>query len=78
MPTVQIRAIAYETVEIRYLSNLGIHVYTDESMIKRGTGAGAEIYCNPFVFYKAVGRDSTNFDGEVDAIFIALNQLSSH
>ncbi|GFW82454.1 hypothetical protein TNCV_3819331 [Trichonephila clavipes] len=28
-------------------------------------------------FYKAGGKYATNFDGEVEAIFIALNQLST-
>ncbi|GFV41777.1 uncharacterized protein TNCV_3629281 [Trichonephila clavipes] len=46
-------------------------------MIERGTGAGAGVYRNHFVFYKAVGRDATNFDGEVDAIFNALNHFSA-
>ncbi|GFR17817.1 uncharacterized protein LOC103523915 [Trichonephila clavata] len=46
-------------------------------MIERDTGAGTGLYCNHFAFYKAVGRDTTNFDDEVEAIFIALNQLSA-
>ncbi|GFR24641.1 uncharacterized protein TNCT_116851 [Trichonephila clavata] len=70
------RALAYETTERRYSNKLRIHVYTDGSMIERGTGAGAGVYCNPFAFYKAVGRDTTSFDG-VETIFIALNQLSA-
>ncbi|GFY05565.1 hypothetical protein TNCV_4370741 [Trichonephila clavipes] len=66
----QIRAIAKETVERRYHSNLWTHVSTDGSIIERGTGAGAGAYCNYFAFYEPLGRDLTNFDGEVEAIFI--------
>ncbi|XP_035211903.1 uncharacterized protein LOC118186029 [Stegodyphus dumicola] len=46
-------------------------------MTERVTGAGVGIYSNQFLSYKGVGRDTTNFDGEVKAIFFALNQLSS-
>ncbi|GFT19447.1 uncharacterized protein TNCV_2533571 [Trichonephila clavipes] len=76
-PSVQIRAIVYETIERKYPSNFWIHVYTNGSMIELGTGAGAGVYSNNFAFYKAVVRYTTNFDGEIEAIFVALNQLSS-
>ncbi|GFV84173.1 hypothetical protein TNCV_3038341 [Trichonephila clavipes] len=39
------------------------------------TRAGAEVYCNHFTFYKAKGTDTTHSDSEVEAMFIALNQL---
>ncbi|GFQ89853.1 hypothetical protein TNCT_371971 [Trichonephila clavata] len=42
-------------------------------MIERGIGAVAEVCCNHFAFYQAVGRGITNSDGEVEV----LNQLSS-
>ncbi|GFQ97607.1 uncharacterized protein TNCT_631331 [Trichonephila clavata] len=58
LPSAQIRTIAYETIERRYLSNFWTHVYTDGSMMERGIGVG-----NHFAFYKAVGRDTTYFDG---------------
>ncbi|GFT35919.1 uncharacterized protein TNCV_2154681 [Trichonephila clavipes] len=75
-PSAQISTIVYDPVERRYLSNLWTHVYTDGTMIELGAGVGAEVYCNHFAFYKTTVRDTTNFEGEVEVIFIALNQLS--
>ncbi|GFU48256.1 hypothetical protein TNCV_4626731 [Trichonephila clavipes] len=46
-------------------------------MIERGTGAGAGVCFNHSTFYKAVERDTTNVDDEIEAIFIALKQLSA-
>ncbi|GFQ73448.1 hypothetical protein TNCT_344161 [Trichonephila clavata] len=43
MPSAQIRANAYETVEKRYPSSLWTHVYTDGTKIERGTGASAGV-----------------------------------
>ncbi|GFT15437.1 hypothetical protein TNCV_3264541 [Trichonephila clavipes] len=46
-------------------------------MIVQGLEVGARVYYNHFAINKpAVGRDTTNFNGEVEAFFIALNQLS--
>ncbi|KFM64997.1 hypothetical protein X975_18048, partial [Stegodyphus mimosarum] len=76
-PPAQIRDIAYEAIDRRYPSNLWTHTYADGSMIEQGTRAGAGIYRNHFAFYKAVGKDTTSFDSVVEAVFIALNQLST-
>ncbi|GFX04789.1 uncharacterized protein TNCV_2247721 [Trichonephila clavipes] len=76
-PSGQFRAIAFETVERRFLSNLWTYVYTEGYMIERGIGAAAIVYCNHFAFYEAVGRGAINFDGEIDVVFIALKQLSA-
>jgi len=43
-------------------------------MIERSTGAGAGIYSDHFAFYKAVGRDTTSFDGEVEA-YLFVNSI---
>ncbi|GFV62798.1 hypothetical protein TNCV_2317111 [Trichonephila clavipes] len=77
LTSTHIRAISYETVEIRYLSNLWNHVYIDRSKIEHGTGAGSRTCCNHFVSNKAVGRDTTNFDGEAKAICFLLNEFSA-
>lgn len=39
-------------------------------------GAGADIFCDLFCFYLPVGRFSTHFDGEIESIFVSLQQLS--
>ncbi|GFT54394.1 hypothetical protein TNCV_2727301 [Trichonephila clavipes] len=46
-------------------------------MIERNTGSDARVYCNHFAIYKALGRDTTNFDSEVEAVFIAFYQLNA-
>lgn len=75
MSDTQIRAIALATIENRYPVNRWTYVYTDGSMFQRCIGAGAGVFCEHFAFYKAVGRDTTSFDGELEAILIALRQI---
>ncbi|GFU56378.1 hypothetical protein TNCV_2609031 [Trichonephila clavipes] len=56
----------------------GLFVYIDGSMIERDTGDGAGV-CVVTILHSIwqLERDATNFDGEVEAIFIALIQLST-
>ncbi|GFT46078.1 hypothetical protein TNCV_629881 [Trichonephila clavipes] len=68
MPSAQIRAIAYETIERRYLNNLLVLVFADGSM--------SEVLEMMHKVYKAVEVDM-NFNEQVEAIFIALNELSA-
>ena len=52
-----------------YLLNIWTHIYTDGSLTDFGEGAGAGGTCRFFSFYKSVGKNTTNFDGEIDAIY---------
>ena len=52
-----------------------IHIYTDGSLMKNNSIAGAGIYCKLFSSYLSLGTNSTHFDGELEAINSALKQL---
>ena len=52
-----------------------LHLYTDGSLYDTKTSAGAGIHCKLFDLYLSAGTNSTNFDGEVLAIHMALLQL---
>ena len=51
------------------------HIYTDGSLTDCVEGAGAGGTCHFFSFYKSVGKNSTNFDGEIHAIYTSLQNL---
>ncbi|XP_035213455.1 uncharacterized protein LOC118187361 [Stegodyphus dumicola] len=72
----QIRTIALETTEQRFLAEEWIYVYTDGSLTDRIQEAGAGVYGKLFSFYIPVKDSSTHFDGELKAIHLALQQLS--
>ena len=52
-----------------------LHLYTDGSLCDTETSAGAGIHCKLFDLYLSAGTNSTNFDGEILAIHMALSQL---
>ncbi|KAJ4439355.1 hypothetical protein ANN_07477 [Periplaneta americana] len=64
---------ALETINTRYPTEEWLHIYTDGSTTENLTGAG--VACTHFSLYHSVGRDTTNYDGEIEAIHIALRQL---
>ncbi|KAI5754580.1 hypothetical protein M8J77_009716 [Diaphorina citri] len=70
-PTVA-KIMALETIHKRYPQENWLHIYTDGSLLNPADGAGAGIFCELFSFYKKLGRFTTNFDGEIAAIKIAL------
>jgi hypothetical protein len=69
--------MALETIHKRYPQENWLHIYTDGSLINPADGAG--IFCKLFLFYKKLGRFTTNFVGDIAAIKIALrtNPLSN-
>ncbi|KAI5720833.1 hypothetical protein M8J77_012264 [Diaphorina citri] len=69
------KTMALETINTRYPSDDWLHIYTDGSLINPEDGAGAGIFCELFSFYKRLGTFTTNFDGEIAAIKIALLQI---
>ena len=40
--------------------------------------SGADVYCELFSSYTPVEAHSTHYEGEIDAVYIILKQLSIH
>ncbi|GFU06238.1 uncharacterized protein LOC103524116 [Trichonephila clavipes] len=53
-----------------------LHIYTDGSLLDFAQGAGIGVFSHLFSFYLHAGPLTTHFDGEVEAIHIALQQLA--
>ncbi|GFX11503.1 uncharacterized protein LOC103524116 [Trichonephila clavipes] len=53
-----------------------LHIYTDGSLLDFAQGAGIGVFSHLFPFYLHAGPLTTHFDGEVEAIHIALQQLA--
>ncbi|GFV11475.1 uncharacterized protein LOC103521360 [Trichonephila clavipes] len=51
-----------------------LHIYTDGSLLDFAQGAGIGVFSHLFSFYLHAGPLTTHFDGEVEAIHIALQQ----
>lgn len=67
------KLLTLETINTRYPTEEWLHIYTDGSTKENLTGAG--VTCTHFSFYQSLGTDTTNYDGEIEAIYIALRQL---
>ena len=74
--TTIMKMLALETIHNLYPDKEWIHFFTDGSLI--GNCAGAAIYSTLFSFYLPLRQFQTNFDGELEAINIALQQLYCH
>ncbi|GFV51125.1 hypothetical protein TNCV_4744021 [Trichonephila clavipes] len=70
-----LHAIALETINIRFPPEEWLHIYTDGSLLDFVQGAGIGVFSHLF-FYLHAGPLTTHFDGEVEAIHIALQQLA--
>ncbi|GFU61013.1 uncharacterized protein LOC103524116 [Trichonephila clavipes] len=71
-----LHAIALETINTRFPPEEWLHIYTDGSLLNFAQGAGIGVYSHLFSFYLHAGHLTTHFDGEVEAIHIALQQLA--
>ncbi|GFX80484.1 uncharacterized protein LOC103524116 [Trichonephila clavipes] len=71
-----LHAIALETINIRFPPEEWLHIYTDGSLLDFAQGAGIGVFSHLFSFYLHAGPLTTHFDGEVEAIHIALQQLA--
>ncbi|GFX03683.1 probable RNA-directed DNA polymerase from transposon BS [Trichonephila clavipes] len=71
-----LHAIALETINTRFPPEEWLHIYTDGSLLDFAQGAGIGVFCHLFSFYLHAGPLTTHFDGEVEAIHIALQQLA--
>jgi len=70
--------LALEAMNTRYPQDKWLHIFTDGSQIDGYINAGAGIYCELFSYYMPLGQHSTAFDGEIEAICIALRLLNLH
>ena len=66
---------ALETLNHRYPESEWLHVFTDGSRRASDGFTGAGVYCKLFQSYATLGRNRNAFDGEIQAIFNALQQL---
>ncbi|GFW54403.1 uncharacterized protein LOC103524116 [Trichonephila clavipes] len=64
-----------ETINTRFPPEEWLHIYTDGSLLDFAQGAGIGVFSHLFSFYLHAGPLTTHFDGEVEAIHIALQQL---
>ncbi|GFV65935.1 uncharacterized protein LOC103521360, partial [Trichonephila clavipes] len=71
-----LHAIALETINTRFPPEEWLHIYTDGSLLDVAQGAGIGVFSHLFSFYLHTGPLTTHFDGEVEAIHIALQQLA--
>ena len=69
------RAITLATLHLKYPLDKWTHIYTDGSLTDCDEGAGPGETCRFFSFYKSIGKNTTNFDGEIDAIYTSLQNL---
>ncbi|GFS78425.1 uncharacterized protein LOC103524116 [Trichonephila clavipes] len=68
--------LALETINTRFPPEEWLHIYTDGSLLDFAQGAGIGVFSHLFSFYLHAGPLTTHFDGEVEAIHIALQQLA--
>ena len=70
-----LKQLTLETVHQLYPSDNWLHVYTGVSQIGKNGKVGVGVYSSLFSFYHTLGDYHTNFDGEMEAIRFALEQL---
>ena len=70
--------LALETINRQYPEEDWLYVYTDGSRIDGHVNVGAGIYSKLFSMYMTVGKYKTAYGGEIEAIRVALCQLTCH
>ena len=73
-----LQQLALETIHTRYPEENWLHIYTDGSKMTDYANVGAGIHCKLFSFYIPVGQHMSAYDGEIEAIRVALTQLALH
>ncbi|GFV60396.1 uncharacterized protein LOC103524116 [Trichonephila clavipes] len=71
-----LHAIALEAINTCFPPEEWLHIYTDGSLLDFAQGAGIGVFSHLFSFYLHAGPLTNHFDGEVEAIHIALHQLA--
>ncbi|VDO11711.1 unnamed protein product [Rodentolepis nana] len=74
-PPEQMRSLALETINVNYPADQWLQVFTDGSYTENQANVGAGVYSELFSFYAAAGHNRSAFEGEIEAIRIALRQL---
>ncbi|KAJ4430694.1 hypothetical protein ANN_19285 [Periplaneta americana] len=69
------KAIALQTINRKYPQKDWLYIYTDGSLMDQNEGAGAGATCQYVSLYKNVAKYTTNFDGEVEAIYTSLQNV---
>ena len=70
-----LRLTALEMIDLHYPEKDWLRVYTDGSQVDEANTAGTEVHCKLFSQYTTAGLNKSNFDGEIEAISLALQQL---
>jgi len=65
---------ALEMTDLHYPEDW-LRAYTDGSQADKANSAGAGVHCQLFLHYATVGINKSNFDGELGAICLAVQQL---
>ncbi|GFW61221.1 uncharacterized protein TNCV_434451 [Trichonephila clavipes] len=65
-----------ETIDNRFPTSEWLHVFIHGSLLDRYHGAGARIFCESLSVYLPPGIFTTAFDDEIEAIAVAVEQLS--
>jgi ribonuclease HI len=64
-----------EMIDLHYPEKEWLRVDTDGSQVDETNTAGAEEHCKLFSQYATVGVNKSNFNGEIEDISLALQQL---
>ncbi|VDO01083.1 unnamed protein product [Rodentolepis nana] len=68
-------SLVLETINVNYRGDQWLQVLTDGSYIENQTNVGAGVYSELFSIYAASGQHRSAFEGEIEAIRIALCHL---
>nr|CUU97368.1 hypothetical transcript [Hymenolepis microstoma] len=75
IPPDQMRLLALETINANYPADQWFQVFTDGSHVENQAHVGAGVYSELFTFFAAAGQNRLAFEGEIEAIKVALGQL---
>ena len=70
-----LKLTALEMTVLHYPEKDWLRVYTDGSQVDDANTAGTEVHCKLFSQYATAGVNKSNFDGEIEAISLALQQF---
>ena len=73
-----LKQLALETIHRNYPEPDWLRIFTDGSYSEATEKSGAGVSSSIFSFYTSVGTNRTAFDGEIEAIRIALDQIHAH
>nr|CUU98867.1 hypothetical transcript [Hymenolepis microstoma] len=74
-PPDQMRLLALETINENYPADQWLQIFTDGSYVENQANVGTEVYSELSIFFAATGQKESAFEGEIEAIKIALDQL---